>query len=151
MDTTTNDFMTVNGEKALYLQGNFMATKAWVLFLNNLPIKAQKKLLKQPVERTSELSNAVINSLNKCRDMYNMHEITDLNIAGITDDTNIKVKQFHNEEIGPVLLQFKYVDWMSKNIGNLCFETNAKNSPIVIYKKYRKKKVFIGFIMPVRS
>jgi len=151
MYTTTNEFVTVDREKALYLQGNFMATKAWMLFLNNLPIKAQKKLLKQPVDFTEELSNAVINSLIKYRSMYNMHEITDLNIAGITDDTNIKVKQFHNEEIGPVLLQFKYVDWMSKNIGNLCFETNAKNSPIIVWKLYKKKKVFIGFIMPVRN
>jgi len=156
--TTTNQFFHNRASDIVMTfksRPNFISNGNWLLDLNTIPKKASNKLTdymsKQPNHRVRFASDDCINSLDRYNSMYRMHELTNLNVDIVTYDTKFRVKQFHNEKIGTVLIQTKFVNWMSKNIGNLQFETNAKNSPIIIYKKCKKKKTFIGFIMPVRS
>jgi len=137
---------------------NFISNGNWMLDLNAIPKKASNKLMgymsKQPSHRVRFVSDDCINILDRHKSMYRMHKLkktgTMISANMVTDLIPHDVYEYHIKT-GFIYIQKRYIDWLQLNIGEIILETNAPRSPICIYKKYKVKKVLIGYIMPVAN
>ena len=159
--TTTNQFFHNRVSDIVMTfksKPNFISNGNWLIDLNTIPKKASNKLMdymsKQPSHRVRFVSDEYINSLDKHKSMYRMHKLektgTMIPANMITDLIPHDVYEYHIKT-GFVYIQKIFIDWLQSNAGEIELETNAKNSPIIIYKKYKVKRVFIGYIMPVSN